>query len=126
MSENQKSVLIIEDDIHISKVYEIQIKKEGFLAIIARDGEEAIRILENETPDLIILDLMIPKKDGFAVLQEIRKNSKFSELPVLVISNLGQKSDEIRAMDLGATEYLIKIDHPIQELINKIKSYLLR
>jgi len=124
MSENSKTVLIVEDDSHISKVYEIQIKREGFNTTIARDGEQAIEFLKTENFDLIILDLMIPKKDGFSVLEEIRKNPKFLNIPVLIISNLGQKADEIRAIELGATEYLIKIDHSIQEVINKVKSYL--
>ena len=124
MSEKQKRVLIVEDDPHISKVYEIQTIKEGHIAVIARDGEEAIRLLEDENPDLVILDLMIPKKDGFWVLEEIRKSAKFSNIPVLIISNLGQKSDEARAIALGATEYLVKIDHPIQEVMKKVNAYL--
>ncbi|MEI6580676.1 MAG: response regulator [bacterium] len=123
MSENQKRVLIVEDDQHISKVYEIQLAKEGLFTILARDGEEAVKMVENEKPDLIILDLMLPKKDGFWVLEEMRKNSKYSKIPILVISNLGQKTDAARALELGATEYLVKIDHPIQELVDRINSY---
>jgi DNA-binding response OmpR family regulator len=124
MAENQKKVLIVEDDPHISKVYEIQLTKESIATILARDGEEAVKILETENPDLIILDLMLPKKDGFWVLEEIKKSSKHEDVPIIVISNLGQKSDEERALSLGAREYLVKIDHPIQELVNKINSYL--
>ena len=124
MADMQKKVLIVEDDEHIAKVYEIQLAKEGLIIIIARDGEEAVKIIESEKPDLVILDLMLPKKDGFWVLEEIKKNAKSSKIPILVISNLGQKTDEKRAMELGATEYLIKIDYPIQEIISKIKSYL--
>jgi DNA-binding response OmpR family regulator len=124
MEEFSKKVLIVEDDPHISKVYEIQLGKAGILTALARDGEEAVKMMDEENPNLFILDLMIPKKDGFWVLEEIRKNSKFIKTPVLIISNLGQKSDESRALELGATEYLIKIDHPIQEVVNKVKAYL--
>lgn len=124
MSEGSKKILIVEDDPHISKVYEIQLGKAGFITVLARDGEEAFQMLQDEKPDLIILDLMIPKKDGFWVLEEIRKNPAFIKTPVLVISNLGQKVDEARALELGATEYLVKINHPILEVVNKVKDYL--
>ncbi len=124
MSESPKKVLIVEDDLHISKVYQIQLAKEGFSIALAFDGEEAVKVMEKENPDLIILDLMLPKKDGFWVLEEARKKAKFSKIPILVISNLGQNNDQKRAMELGATEYLVKIDHSIQELIDKIISYL--
>ena len=124
MAESQKKVLIIEDDEHISKVYQIQLAKEGLIISLARDGEEAIKLLNNEKPDLIILDLMLPKKDGFWVLEEMKKNPKNSKIPILVVSNLGQKADEERAIGLGATEYLVKIDYPIQEIVDKIKFYI--
>jgi len=124
MVDSQKRVLIVEDDEHISKVYEIQLAKENLQVILARDGEEAVKMIESEKPDLIILDLMLPKKDGFWVLEEVKKNPKNLKAPILVISNLGQKIDQERAMALGATEYLVKIDYPIQDIIDKIKSYL--
>jgi len=124
MASAQKRILIVEDDLQISKVYEIQLQREGFSTVLARNGEEAVELFSAQKPDLIILDLMIPKRDGFSVLKEIRENSKNSTLPILIISNLGQNDDKKRAMDLGATEYLIKIDHPIQEIIDKVKKYL--
>ncbi len=123
MIESQKKVLVVEDDIQISKVYEIKLAKEGILTVHANNGEDAMKLLSEEKPDLIILDLMIPKKDGFWVLSEIKENNKYLGIPVLVISNLGQKDDMVRAMDLGATEYLIKVDHQIQEIVDKIKEY---
>lgn len=124
MTEEKKKVLIVEDDEHISKVYEIQLAKEGIIISLARDGEEAVKVINNEKPDLVILDLMLPKRDGFWVLEEMKKNSKNINVPVLVVSNLGQKADEKKAMDLGAVEYLVKIDYPIQDIIEKIKSHL--
>jgi two-component system, OmpR family, response regulator VicR len=124
MDEDKKRVLIVEDDQHISKVYEIQLAKEGLLSILAHDGEEGIRLFAAEKPDIVVLDLMLPKKDGFEVLEEIRKNSELQKIPVIVISNLGQDEDKKRALDLGATDYLVKVDHPIQEIITKIKERL--
>ncbi len=124
MPENSKKVLIVEDDIHVSKVFQVQVEKAGFLSVVADDGEEALKIINAEKPDLVILDLMIPKKDGFEVLEEVRKNPVFEKVPIVIISNLGQDTDKARALGLGATEYLVKIDYSIQEIINKIKNYL--
>lgn len=119
-----KKVVIVEDDEYISKVYEIKFAKEGIAISIARDGEEAIKKITEEVPDLILLDLMIPKKDGFAVLEEIKKKPKLAKIPVIVLSNLGQTSDVERAEKLGANEFLVKVDHPIQDVISKVNGYL--
>lgn len=119
-----KKVLIVEDDVQISKVYEIQLKKEGFQTVTAHNGEEAMKMLVDEKPDLVTLDLMIPKKDGFEVLEDIRENHKDIKIPIIVISNLGQLGDKDRAMSLGASEFLVKTDHSIQEIMSKIKGYV--
>lgn len=124
MNENKKKVVVVEDDEHISKVYEIKLAKEGIEVILARDGEEAVAKITSEKPDLILLDLMIPKKDGFGVLEDIKKIPELASIPVIVLSNLGQQSDQDRALGLGATEYLVKVDYPIQEVIDKVKKYL--
>lgn len=124
MNENKKKVIVVEDDEHISKVYEIKLAKENINAIVARDGEEAVTIITAEKPDLIILDLMIPKKDGFGVLEEIKKIPELAGIPVIILSNLGQKSDQDRALALGANEYLVKVDYPIQDIVDKVKGYL--
>lgn len=118
-----KKVLIVEDDEHISKVYEIKLFKEGIEVSLARDGDEAmVKVLEK--PDVIILDLMIPKKDGFSVLEDIKKNPELARIPIIILSNLGQQQDQERAMALGANEYLVKVDYPIQDVIEKVKGYL--
>lgn len=124
MSENKKRVMIVEDDEHISKVYEIKLSKEGIESSLAKDGEEAIKKITAEKPDLVLLDLMIPKKDGFDVLEEIKKNPETASIPVIVLSNLGQQTDQDRAIGLGANEYLVKVDYPIQEVVNRVKKYL--
>lgn len=123
MNEKKKKVMIVEDDEHISKVYEIKLTKEGFDILLARDGEEAVVKIVAEKPDVILLDLMIPKKDGFWVLEEIKKVSSVAQVPVLVLSNLGQQRDQERALALGANEYLVKVDYPIQEVVDKVKQY---
>lgn len=124
MDTNKKKVMIVEDDEHISKVYEIKLAKDGITTILARDGEEAVVKIIAEKPDMILLDLMVPKKDGFGVLEEIKKIPDLAKIPVIVLSNLGQQSDQERALALGANEYLVKVDYPIQDVIDKVKGYL--
>ena len=123
MTDNKK-VMIVEDDEFISKVYEIKFAKEGIAISTARDGEEAIAKITAEKPNLILLDLMIPKKDGFAVLGEIKKNKVLAKIPVIVLSNLGSKADQDRVAALGANEFLVKVDNPIQNIIDKVNGYL--
>lgn len=124
MDTNKKKVMIVEDDEHISKVYEIKLAKEGFATSLAIDGEEAVAKIASEKPNLILLDLMIPKKDGFGVLEDIKKVPELASIPVIVLSNLGQQTDQDRALGLGANEYLVKVDYPIQEVVNRVKKYL--
>ena len=124
MDTNKKKVVVVEDDEHISKVYEIKLAKENINAMVARDGEDGVTMITAEKPDLIILDLMVPKKDGFGVLEEIKKNPELAKIPVIILSNLGQKKDQDRAIALGANEYLVKMNYSIQEIIDKVKGYL--
>lgn len=124
MDVRKKRILIIEDDEHILKIYQLKFLKEGYDVILQTNGEDGIGKIITEKPDLIILDLMLPKKDGFMVLEEIKKNPTTAKIPVLVISNLGQQSDQDRALALGANEYLIKVNYSMQEVIDRAKSYL--
>lgn len=124
MNETKKKVMVVEDDEHISKVYEIKLAKEGLDVSVARDGEEAVVKITAEKPDVILLDLMLPKKDGFGVLEDIKKIPELARIPVIVLSNLGQKTDQDRALAMGANEYLVKVDYPIQEIIDRVKKYL--
>lgn len=124
MSSTNKKVMVVEDDEHISKVYKVIFAGENITASFAVDGEEAVIKIKDEKPDVILLDLMLPKKDGFSVLEDIKKIPSLAKIPVIVLSNLGQKTDQERALALGASEYLIKVDHPIQDIVEKVKGYL--
>ncbi len=124
MDFTNKKILIVEDDIHISKVYEIKFTKIGLITSIALDGEVAVAKIIAEKPDIVLLDLMLPKKDGFGVLEDIKKIPELAHIPIIVLSNLGQQVDKDRAIALGAREYLVKVDYPIQEVIDKVKGYL--
>jgi len=117
-------ILVIEDDKFLSNVYRIKLQKVGFDVVIAIDGAEALEKIKLENFDLVILDLIIPKIDGFAVLSEIKSQEKYKKLPVLVSSNLGQVEDINRAIKLGATDFVVKSDTSLDALVEKIKKII--
>ncbi len=117
-----KKILIIEDDQSIRKMLENKLNSSGFKAILAVDGEEAIRLFKSEKPSLAIVDLIIPRKSGFEVIEEIRIKLK-SEIPLIVLSNLDQPQDRETAMRLGVNEYIVKSNISLRDLmisINKL------
>ena len=115
-------VLVAEDDNFLMSAYSTKLAKEGFEFKIASDGEEVLEILKTFTPDVLLLDLVMPRKDGFAVLEEIKKMDGFKDIPVIVTSNLGQKEDIDRAMALGARDFITKSNLSMSDLVEKIKS----
>lgn len=117
-------ILIAEDDQFISNAYRVKFEKEGFEVLIVSDGEEAMQNLDTFKPDLIILDLVMPKKDGFSTLADIKANPLFAKIPVIVTSNLSQTADFDKAKELGAIEYLVKSETPIGEIVSKIRTYI--
>src|SRR5690242_19296377 len=118
-----KKVLVAEDDKFLVQAYKAKVAKAGLEAQFATDGEEALKLLETFKPDVVLLDLIMPKKDGFAVLTEIQANSQLKNIPVLVASNLGQKEDIDKAKAQGARDFIVKTDVPLSEIITKINSY---
>jgi len=124
MTEQQKKILIVEDDMHIVKIYEIIFAKEGYQTVFAVTGDEAIEKVVSEKPDIVILDLMLPGKDGFFFLEEIKKITSTIKIPVIVLSNLGQKIDIDRAIRLGADEYMIKVNHSMKDVLGSVKNCL--
>lgn len=116
-------ILVAEDDKFLVKVYKTKLTKAGYEVQIALDGEEFEKIIQTFTPDVILLDLMMPKKDGFEVLKDLKASEKFKNIPVIVTSNLSQAEDEKKAFALGAKEYIVKSDIPIQEIVNKLQQY---
>lgn len=124
METNKKKVMIVEDDVHTARAYEIKLVHKGIDVSIARDGEEAITKISAEKPDLIILDLMLPKIDGFGVLSEIKKSPILGLIPIINVSNLYKDEDRSRALALGANEFLVKLEYPIQGIIDRAMVYL--
>ena len=119
-----KKILVAEDDTYLANAYRVKLTKAGFEVKNAFDGQEAINILQTFIPDLIILDIVIPKKDGFTILSEIKANEKWKNIPVILVSNLGQKEDREKGMQLGATDFFVKTDFSLNDLIQKINNIL--
>jgi len=119
-----KKILIIEDDKFLRELITRKLEKEGFEAIEAVDGEEGFKKAKTEIPDLILLDLILPGIDGFEVLSRVKDDISLSQIPVIILSNLGQREDVDRGLKLGAVDYLIKAHFTPGEIIEKIRSIL--
>lgn len=121
-----KSILVAEDDKFLANAYRVKLEKESFNVKIAFDGQEVLKYLEAELPDLIVLDLVMPVMDGFTTLSEIKKNPKYQSVPIIIASNLSQKEDIDRGMSLGANDYIIKSEMSLDSLVTKINKLISR
>ncbi|MEX2052759.1 MAG: response regulator [Candidatus Paceibacterota bacterium] len=119
-----KKILIVEDETILLKVLKDRFKADGWDVSTAEDGEEAVELMEKNSFDLVLLDLMLPKKDGFQVLKEVKGHTALKSLPIIVLSNLGDDDDIKRALSLGASDYFVKTQHPIGEVIEKAKEFV--
>lgn len=117
-------VLVVEDDVFYSKIYKTKLAKEKIESQIVSNGNEAMKAAQILRPKLILLDLIMPGKDGFETLAELKADSNLKDVPVIVLSNLSQDEDIKRIMDLGAVEYLVKANVPIQDVIDRVKHHL--
>ena len=124
MPPPKKTILIIEDDKFLRELMAKKLVKEGFTIEEAVDGEEGIRKIKEVKPGLVLLDLILPGIDGFEVLSRIKQDSAVSNIPVIILSNLGQKDDVDRGMEMGAADYLIKAHFTPGEIIEKVKGIL--
>ncbi len=119
-------IIYAEDDALISRAYKDGLERSGFEVTIASDGIEALKKIINKKPDLILLDLIMPNKNGFEVLEEVKKNNDLSKIPVMIFSNLGEDGDIEKSKKLGAVEHLVKSEHSMKEVVEKIKLYLVK
>ncbi len=123
-AKTQKTILLVEDDNFVGMAYKDGLTRAGFLVENALDGFEAIEKAQKMRPDLILLDLVMPLKNGFEVLEELRKDKTFSDIPIVVVSNLGQESDVEKAMNLGATDYVMKNQISMKQMVERIQKYV--
>ena len=124
MSDQPRRILLVEDDRFLRKAAETTLKQQGYTVITAADGEEALRVARSEPLDLILLDLIMPKLNGFQVLNALKKDAPTANIPVIILSNLGQDRDVQQAMEAGATAYFIKADLSLQALVQRVEEAL--
>lgn len=118
-----KKILIAEDEEVLVNVLKDRFEAEGWDVTVAKDGVEAVEAINKSKFDLVLLDLLMPKKDGFEVLKEVRGNPELKNLPIIVLSNLGGDDDIKKALALGANDYFVKTQHPMSEIVEKAKKY---
>lgn len=119
-----KTIAIIEDEAVLSRVLDVKLKNAGFRTILAVDGEEASRIIQENRPDLVLLDLVMPKKDGFSVLREMRESKDTHDTPVMILSNHGSDEDRSRSKELGVSNYLIKSTTRLDSVVDQVENVL--
>jgi len=122
--KSKKKILIIEDDSTISNMYKTGLTNYGYEVTLAQDGEEGLKLVKTEKPDVILLDVIMPKLDGFAVLTQLQANVATKKIPVLMLTNLGQVEDKRRGKKLGAVDYVVKADFTPMQVSEKIKKFL--
>jgi CheY-like chemotaxis protein len=120
MDEAARRVLLAEDDRFLRKAAETALKRQGFTVLAAIDGEEALRTARAEAPHLILLDLIMPKMQGFEVLRALKADPGTAAIPVIILSNLGQDSDVKQAMEAGAAGYFVKANLSLQDLVKRV------
>lgn len=123
-NQNQKLVLLVEDDPFLSNILMMKLQKEGLNVVHAVDGDDALTKLNEGDYEMVLLDLILPKKNGFEVLETMRQDTRFENTPVIIVSNLGQDSDIEKARSLGVIDYIVKERLSIDELVNKVKAEL--
>ena len=122
--DGTKRILLVEDEPMLSNLLRQRLEKEGFQVVLAHDGSEAIKFLKENKPDLILLDIILPKMSGFEVMEMMKSDPTLQSAPVVVVSNLGQEEDVARGQSLVAVGYFVKAQMSIEDLVSKIKEFL--
>jgi len=120
----KKKVLVVEDDSNLRQALVEFLETDNFSVVSATDGENAITLTKDNMPDIVLLDIILPKKDGFDVIRELKSDEKTKDIPIVLLTNLGSLSDIEKALELGATTYLVKGDYQLKEVVDKIKEIL--
>ena len=119
---NVEKILVVDDDLNICELLRLYLTKEGYNVVIANDGVQAVTMFQNESPNLVLLDIMLPKLDGWQVCREIRK---YSETPIIMLTAKGEVFDRVLGLELGADDYVVK-PFDTKEIVARIKAVLRR
>lgn len=124
MENNEVKILLIEDDPFLLSMYATKFELEGFKIATADNGEKGLEMAVKENPDIILLDILMPKMNGFEVLERLKSDPKIKDVPVILLTNLNQKDEVERGMALGADDYLIKAHFMPSEVVGKIRKII--
>jgi DNA-binding response OmpR family regulator len=119
-----KKILFIEDERALQQTFQDFLKKEGYEVFSAFGGQEGLETAFSKKPDLILLDLILPQKNGFEVLEELKKKEETKDIPVIILTHLEEMQDVQKAIELGAKSYLVKANYSLKEVAEKIKKAL--
>ncbi len=117
-------ILLTEDDNFLRKVFATTLEEAGYEVITATNGNEALSIMQSDSPDLVLLDMLMPLTDGFGVLEQVQKDEKLKQIPIVALTNLEQEADREKALSLGAKGYCSKADKDMDELLASVKEFL--
>lgn len=124
MANPKAAVLLMEDEKMLAEMYATKFKMEGYAVKRAFDGQTGLDLARKSKPDIILLDVIMPKLDGFSVLKELKKDPSLKAVPVLLLTNLGQEDDIKKGRELGAVDYFVKSNHSPSEIVEKVKGIL--
>lgn len=124
MPQDKIKILLVEDDSFLLGMYATKFEMENFKVIMAEDGEKAVRLALKEAPNIILLDIILPKINGFEVLRQLKANPATARIPVILLTNLSQKDEIEQGLKMGAEDYLIKAHFMPSEVVDKIKKVL--
>lgn len=124
MAEAKGKILIIEDDRYISKMYQLKLSLEGYVVQVADNGRLGVDKVKEFMPDIILLDILMPELDGFEVLQIIKSDENTKDIPVLIMSNLGQEDHIQKGMEMGAVGYIVKSQFTPSKVVETIKEII--
>ncbi len=119
-----KNILLVEDDPFLIDIYTTKLKQSGFSVGVAEDGDECLRKLKEEAPDLLLLDIVLPSVNGWEILRKIKQDDKLKKIEVVILSNLGEKDEVEKGIKLGAVKYLVKAHYTPGEVVEEIKKIL--
>ena len=118
-----KKILLVDDEVDLVETVRFPLEMEGFTVLVSYDGEDALKQARNESPDLILLDIMLPKLDGYKVCRLLKLDERYKHIPILMLSARTQERDKIIGMEIGADEYITK-PFEMDELVEKVKSHM--
>ena len=120
----KRSILLVDDDASLRELYQTRLSLEGFLVTTAASGSEALHYAQTQKPAIIFLDVIMPKMDGFETLQKLKADPRTADIPVCMLTNLGNPKDKQKALDLGAIKYYVKADVTLTQFISCVKKYI--